>query len=434
MHKYFKWVFACYGILICVSTNSFSQTHEGVVAAINKQLIPLKTLDPDADYSDLQPLKKILSDKPIIGIGEATHGTKEFFVFKHRMLEFLVKEMGFKTFVIEDNFGGMQAINDYVLTGKGDINSCMRNLGFGIWMTQEVKDMIVWIKNYNDTQVANNKVQFFGCDMQWGTTAMGLLKDHLTKTNQYTPQMEEGFIAIKKAINPSLKFTSKDKKAIENAIESFKKVQYAISDTAKIAMYKHDIRIIEQYMELLGAKSKLFPARVLDVRDKSMAENCEWIYNFTGQKKMMIWAHNGHVNKLISNYRLQPMGMVLSKNFKDKYYSMGFDFSAGKIRSFDITLRKDVAMDAPALMPNSSGAIFAECAERNFILDFKSASKDPIINTFLNKDISSVFTGGGYTVGLTKNYETNRLADTYDAIIFIRDTNAATDIQSGTNN
>jgi len=85
-------------------------------------------------------------------------------------------------------------------------------------------------------------------------------------------------------------------------------------------------------------------------------------------------------------------------------------------------------MDAPALMPNSSGAIFAECAERNFILDFKSASKDPIINTFLNKDISSVYTGGGYTVGLAKNYVTNKLADTYDAIIFIKDTNAATDI------
>ncbi len=428
MHKYFKWLFACCGILICVNTNSFSQTNEGIVNAVNKQLIPLKTLDPDADYSDLQPLKKILSDKSIIGIGEATHGTKEFFVFKHRMLEFLVKEMGFKTFVIEDDFGGMQTINDYVLNGKGDIDNCIKNLGFGIWMTQEVKNMIVWIKEYNDTQIASNKVQFFGCDMQWGTTAMGLLKDHLTETNQYTPRMEEGFMAIKKALNPTVKLTSKDKKAIENTIGSLNTAQFSISDTGKISMFKHNIRVIQQFFELVNSKSKLFPAKSLDVRDKYMAENCEWIYNFTGQKKMMIWAHNGHINKLRTNYRLRPMGMVLSENFKDKYYSMGFDFSAGKIRSFDIAERKYVAMDAPALMPNSSGAIFAECAERNFILDFKSASKDPVINTFLNKEISSVFTGGGYTVGSARYYVTNKLADTYDAIIFIRNTNAATDI------
>ncbi len=82
--------------------SSFAQAD--LTIALNQQLILLKTLEPGDGFGDLEKLKVILKDKPIIGIGEATHGTHEFFLFKHRMLQFLVKEMGVKTFVIEDDF------------------------------------------------------------------------------------------------------------------------------------------------------------------------------------------------------------------------------------------------------------------------------------------------------------------------------------------
>src|ERR1700748_2300397 len=67
-----------------------------VIAAVNSKLIPLKSLTPDDDMSDLQPLKKFLKDKTVIGLGESGHGVHEFFTFKQRLLEFLVKEMGIK--------------------------------------------------------------------------------------------------------------------------------------------------------------------------------------------------------------------------------------------------------------------------------------------------------------------------------------------------
>src|SRR5690606_36348548 len=79
---------------------SFGQ--DNLVKAINSKLIPIKSVEVSSDFfSDLEKLKVILKDKRIVGLGEATHGTHEFFTFKHRMLEFLVKEMGFKTFAIE---------------------------------------------------------------------------------------------------------------------------------------------------------------------------------------------------------------------------------------------------------------------------------------------------------------------------------------------
>lgn len=49
----------------------------------------------------MQPLKPVLAGKRVVALGEATHGTHEFFAMKHRMLAFLVQEMGFEHFVNE---------------------------------------------------------------------------------------------------------------------------------------------------------------------------------------------------------------------------------------------------------------------------------------------------------------------------------------------
>lgn len=67
---------------------------------LKENLIPIKTTQAGNGFEDLMPLKEILKDKKIIGMGEATHGTCEFFQMKHRMFEFLVEEMGYRVFGI----------------------------------------------------------------------------------------------------------------------------------------------------------------------------------------------------------------------------------------------------------------------------------------------------------------------------------------------
>src|SRR3990172_5734025 len=54
-------------------------------------------------FGDMQPLKNLIGNARIVSLGEATHGTREFFQLKHRMLEFLASEMGFTMFSIEAN-------------------------------------------------------------------------------------------------------------------------------------------------------------------------------------------------------------------------------------------------------------------------------------------------------------------------------------------
>jgi hypothetical protein len=77
-----------------------------IISWIKQNALPLKSVKAESGLEDLSPLKNVLKDVQIVGLGEATHGTKEFFQMKHRMLEFLVKEMGFTVLALEFNYIG----------------------------------------------------------------------------------------------------------------------------------------------------------------------------------------------------------------------------------------------------------------------------------------------------------------------------------------
>ncbi|QKJ31543.1 erythromycin esterase family protein [Mucilaginibacter mali] len=420
MLKPIKWLFTA--MLLCIITN-LASAQTDLTEAIDKQLIPLTTTDPGDDLSDLAKLKPLLKDKTIIGIGEATHGTHEFFTMKHRMLQFLVKEMSIKTFVIEGDMAGTEYMNNYVLNSKGDLNAGIYGMGLGVWMRQEFVDMVNWVKAYNATQTPENKVRFYGCDMQYGTFAIKILKDELSRLGRFTPEMEAGAPGFNK-YTPSL--TGKEKAAMRNTVAKLAEVKFTDGDTA---LFNRCVRELQQVTGYIDAASTFFPAKQDEYRDKCMAENVEYLNNHTGQNKMMLWAHNAHIGKNDGSDGRKRMGMWLSPNFKDKYYAMGFDFNAGSMLSYDGKLHKNVAVEMPVAKTGSSGAVFAQCSVPNFILDFKTASADPVINTFLNASIPSSFYGASYSTGETPHYVTHKLAAAYDAMIFIRDTRPSMEIK-----
>ena len=75
-----------------------SHRHDNLLSWLRQHAIPLKTVEAGCGFDDLQPLKPVIGSARIVALGEATHGTREFFQLKHRLLEFLVTEMDFTTF------------------------------------------------------------------------------------------------------------------------------------------------------------------------------------------------------------------------------------------------------------------------------------------------------------------------------------------------
>jgi erythromycin esterase-like protein len=130
----------------------------------------------------MQPLKKVIGDARVVELGEATHGTREFFQLKHRMLEFLATQMGFTIFSIEANMPEAYRLNEYVLTGKGDPKKLLTGMYFWTWDTEEVLAMIQWMRQFNAS--GKGRVEFTGFDMQTPDVALGIVNDFAKKYDE----------------------------------------------------------------------------------------------------------------------------------------------------------------------------------------------------------------------------------------------------------
>lgn len=150
-------------------------------------------------FDDMQPLKKIVGDARIVALGEATHGSREFFQLKHRVLEFLATQMGFTIFSIEANMPEAYKLNDFVLNGNGDPAALIKGMYFWTWDTQEVLDMVLWMREFN--QSGKGRVTFTGFDMQTPTVAARIVRDFVDKADpEYAPALAD---AVKLALAPS---------------------------------------------------------------------------------------------------------------------------------------------------------------------------------------------------------------------------------------
>jgi len=156
-----------------------AQESSPVAEWIASHAIRLTTPEAGHGFSDMQPLKKAIGNARIVALGEATHGTREFFQLKHRMLEFLASEMGFTIFSIEANMPEAYQLNDYVLNGQGDPARLLKGMYFWTWDTEEVLAMIRWMREFN--QSGKGRVEFTGFDMQTPTVAARIVGDFVAR-------------------------------------------------------------------------------------------------------------------------------------------------------------------------------------------------------------------------------------------------------------
>ncbi len=156
-----------------------SQLNDPTTEWIRANAIRLTTTEAGHGFADMQALKPLIGNARIVSLGEATHGTREFFQLKHRMLEFLATEMGFTIFSIEANMPEAYCLNDYVLNGTGDPAELLREMYFWTWNTEEVLEMIRWMRAFNAS--GRGRVQFTGFDMQTHTVALYIVQQFVRR-------------------------------------------------------------------------------------------------------------------------------------------------------------------------------------------------------------------------------------------------------------
>lgn len=315
------------------------------VALLKQNAIPLTSVKPvkgvkleTTDLADLQVLKPILQDKKMVGLGEATHGTKEFFIMKHRLFQFLVSELGFRVFAIEYHFSDSIAINNYVLKGEGNAEEVVKNIKYWTWRTQEVLDLVKWMREWN-TVNPNDPVKFYGFDMQGYEEPIIELKKYAIKTKflptenlERTRFMFE-ILQDKFDVFSQKHQTQNEKESTLNLVKEIQRVldnkkSQLISQTSQRewAEAKQHARILEQYYSQVTSSDV---AVMSNVRDRAMAENVQHISEFERHSKIVLWAHNGHVSKAANRGIGISLGKHLKGKYNQQYYSLGFEFYQG---------------------------------------------------------------------------------------------------------
>lgn len=157
-----------------MDTTSDRARCQAFVDSARTHAIRLATVEAGHGFDDMQRLDPVVGDARIVALGEATHGTREFFQLKHRLIEFLANRKGFTIFSIEANMPEAYRLNEYVLQGTGDPKQLLKGMYFWTWNTQEVLELIEWMRQFN--QSGKGHIEFTGFDMQFPTVPLDIVR------------------------------------------------------------------------------------------------------------------------------------------------------------------------------------------------------------------------------------------------------------------
>src|SRR5687768_5632313 len=155
-----------------------------LVAAIRDAAHPLSGAAGDYD-----PLLNLIGDARFVLIGEASHGTHEFYRQRALITRRLIQEHGFTAVAVEADWPDAYRVNRYVRGTSDDAESVEALANFQrfppwMWRNADVLDFIGWLRAHNDTlgqEIA--QVGFYGLDLYSLNTSMAAVLSYLDKVD-----------------------------------------------------------------------------------------------------------------------------------------------------------------------------------------------------------------------------------------------------------
>lgn len=393
-------------LFILLAHLCYSQQEEVIISELKDILIPLAAKQSDENYDDLSGLKVHLSSKEIIGLGEGSHGTKEFFELKNRFIRFSIQHLDFTAVAYEADFIACEYINSYI-TGKAD--TLIYSGGFphnGI-----MQDQFKWIREWNLNQQDSNKmVEVYGLEIRDYKKAV----ERIINVISVLSDEDISFLSpLMDKQTPQL-----SRKEVNSAVQVLEKLlkNEAVSRKEKETHYIN--LAIQSIQHQTNAAGRIKKNSYVGLRDGYIAGNLKWIRDHKGHRKILIWAHNGHLAKG-SPFGKPSMGKYLSDYYKDKYYNIATTFGEGEVSLFIRNGKKYEYGTQYFARPKTADHYeyyFGLVDSLNYYVDVESALEKPALNTLLT-DMRYMRMIGG-TSDASSNTKLS-IALQFDAIIFI---------------
>jgi erythromycin esterase len=395
-----------------------------IIDWLHHAAIPIEHIEAGNGFADLQPLKQPLADVKVVGLGEATHGTREFFQLKHHLLEFLVTEMGFRAFALEASHAACQPINAYVLTGEGDRASALTGQWYVAWDCEEFAAMLDWIRTYNQGVPHEQKVLFYGLDVirnGLGRRAVlaylrGVDPDRVPDTaalfealaqeeEKWPRRIDDNARDVIVRLLPELRQLAEHLEANSDRF-------ITLSSRGDYEQAVRYTRVMEQWI-LDNVGERLTPALGSAVsRSVSMAEN---LIALAGREpsemKFVVWAHNYHIARE-STWEGEPnTGYHLSKQYGQGYFAFGFEFNQGSFhtrRALPEGVFGDLQVVTLSPAPESSLPWYlSQVCEGALMVNLRESVVDPVVERWLHAPQVVSDAGWGYDEGSTNRAQWN---------------------------
>lgn len=402
----------------------------------------LATTDPDAPLEDLAPLLASLADARVIGLGEATHGTREFVQLNHRIIRGLVERQGLRLVTLEANLPETLAVNEYVVDGRSNPAEALAATEFWIHTTESMVALLEWLRQFNDGRPYDDRVRFHGVDAQFTHEAVARLEQFLETvapdlrtalSDDLAATDDDGERTDQHASNHDPAATDRLLDRLGESFDSREEEWTTATNKREVRLARRCLHVVEQVRERRQIRESSSDPEAMAVRDEAMAENLAWLLEHVGTDRAVVLAHDAHVcrtNNRGPTASAPSLGSHLADRYGANYHAVGFDFLGGRFRAVGPGLGESTGLDTWSLDDPPAESVtqrFAETDSDLLYLPLTGIENDWLTEPRYKRELGAVYYGpGGPTdssTGAVDAHNSRRvLPEAFDSLLFVRET------------
>jgi erythromycin esterase-like protein len=391
--------------------------------------------------TDLDALIDDIDDRPVVMLGEASHGTHEYYTWRTAISKRLIEEKGFNFVAVEGDWPDCYKINRYV-KGYPDAGNNIKDVLMNfdrwptwMWANWEVAALADWLRQHNATKSNEQKAGFYGLDVYSLWDSMYAMMDYLEKEDPQTAlsvqkamQCFEPFRENEQAYaRYSLTEHSCRDKVLEMLRQVRTKAQFPDGDR-EAGFSTEQNAVIAVNAEKYYRAMMSFDNESWNVRDRHMMETLDRLLQFHGKgAKGIVWEHNTHIGDARAT-DMKRAGMVNIGQLAREQYGINQVYLTG-FGSFQGTVIAGQEWGAPMkvmTVPHArEGSIehqlHQESRENRYILFNTEDIRNQYSESIRHRAIGVVYNPDQERYG---NYVPSVMASRYDAFIYLDKTSA----------
>lgn len=409
--------------------DSTTPPHEDLVASLSELAVPLPetgALTP-GDLPD--GLCSRLEDASVVGLGESSHGTQEFYELRARLTRLLVEGFGVRAVGFEAPFHPFCRIDDRVTGDSGDVRPVLAGLeGYRPMRAEVLAELFGWLESFNAARPPGDRVRVYGYDMTIVSDAAVGIEPYLDAVGaEVDPSLREALDTMTAGYDSEeerralLAATREALGTLRPMAEADETAWVAATSRGAYERLRHRLHLLDRQLE---AHERDHEGRMA-LRDRTMAGTVEWIADrATGP--VALWGHNGHLNRgrhVLEEWDVdvRSMGEHLADAFGERYCPVGLDTGGGRVAATDFAAGETAEYHIPDPPAGSVPDVLRRVEAPSFWLSTAALHDDPTVREWLETGPRRHDIWGGTPDGDTPvNYLATDLGE-FDWLVFLRD-------------